>query len=239
MFWPDVLEYKSFYSSHLGSVVTLMLEKLLHDIWPDAGERTITGLGYPLPLLHDLMNNQHAFAFMPAQQGVIHWPHGQPNRTILTDDTELPMADNSTDRMIMLHMAEHSASPVHLLEEAWRVLSPGGRLLIVVPNRSGVWARLDSTPFGHGRPFSQTQLRSIVEESRFTQIKCGRMLFFPPTDRHFILRYAGIIEKICRWLYLPFGGLLWMEVEKQVYAIRKAEAVARRFRPVAALEGAN
>ena len=39
----------------------------------------------------------------------------------------------------------------------WRVLAPSGRV-IVVPNRRGPWARADNTPFGHGRPYSRSQI---------------------------------------------------------------------------------
>ena len=38
----------------------------------------------------------------------------------------------------------------------------GGRLLIVVPNRRGVWARSDTTPFGHGRPYSRSQITHLL-----------------------------------------------------------------------------
>lgn len=240
MFWPDVLDYNRFYASHLGVMVANAISRRVAKIWPDAHSHAIIGLGYALPAMHGMIENRRSFAFMPTQQGVIHWPHSQPNRTILTDDYELPLANQSVDRVIMTHMLEHSATPQQLLEEAWRVLTPGGRLLVLVPNRRSIWATLDSTPFGHGRPFSLRQLKNIMEESRFTQTRSGRMLFFPPSNNRLIMRYAAFIEKICCNVHFPFGGLLWMEAEKQVYAIRKVEAKVRKFRPVAlpAIEGA-
>ena len=50
---------------------------------------------------------------------------------------------------------EMTNDPGTLLREAWRVLAAGGRLLVVVPNRRGLWARMDTTPFGHGRQAQQ------------------------------------------------------------------------------------
>ena len=43
-------------------------------------------------------------------------------------------------------MLEWSEKPRDLLRELWRVLAPNGRLLLVVPNRRGLWARVDTTP---------------------------------------------------------------------------------------------
>ncbi len=48
------------------------------------------------------------------------------------------------------------------------MLAPGGRLVIVVPNRRGVWARFEHTPFGTGRPFSRGQLTELLRETNFT-----------------------------------------------------------------------
>ena len=45
-----------------------------------------------------------------------------------------------------------------MLREIWRVMASGGQLLAVVPNRRGLWARMDTTPFGHGRPYSRSQI---------------------------------------------------------------------------------
>jgi hypothetical protein len=88
-----------------------------------------------------------------------------------------------------------------------------------VPNRRGIWARLDHTPFGHGRPFSRPQLRQSLEEHRFTPRRHGTLLFTPPTENRVILRYHRVLEILGTMLLPMCGGLLWMEAEKQVYAI--------------------
>ena len=43
-----------------------------------------------------------------------------------------------------------------------------GRALFVVPNRSGLWARREATPFGFGRPYSLGQLESHLKRGSFT-----------------------------------------------------------------------
>ena len=49
------------------------------------------------------------------------------------DAAALPFADNSFDEVRLIHVIEHAADPVRLVEEMHRVTRPGGRLLIVTP----------------------------------------------------------------------------------------------------------
>ena len=52
--------------------------------------------------------------------------------------------------------------PEGLLREVWRVLAPSGRMMAIMPNRRGVWTRTDNTPFGHGRPYSRSQITQLL-----------------------------------------------------------------------------
>ena len=94
---------------------------------------------------------------MPATQGAVRGRRAASS-TVLVFDEELPLVDASIDRIILVHALEHAENPRETLKEIWRVLSPAGRAVIVVPNRRGVWARFEHTPFGTGRPFSRGQL---------------------------------------------------------------------------------
>lgn len=56
-----------------------------------------------------------------------------------------PLADNSVG-VIRAHDAiEHLRDPIHVMNEAWRVLAPGGFFLIMVPSTSGPGAWCDPT----------------------------------------------------------------------------------------------
>src|SRR6516225_1310180 len=87
---------------------------------------------------------ERCLAFMPAVQGVVKWPTNRPGLAALVDELELPLTDSAVDRVLLVHALEMARDPIALLREVWRVLAGGGRLLIVVPNRRGVWARLDT-----------------------------------------------------------------------------------------------
>ena len=89
----------------------------------------------------------------------------RPGLAALTDEFALPLADAAVDRVLLVHALEMSHEADALLREVWRVLASGGRLLAVVPNRRGLWARMDTTPFGHGRPCSRSQIVQVLRET--------------------------------------------------------------------------
>src|SRR5262249_21997874 len=70
------------------------------------------------------------------------------------------------------------------------VLAGGGGPLIVGANRRGGWARPDTTPFGHGRPYSRSQITHLLREGRFTPTGWGDALPVPPGARGWVLRAA-------------------------------------------------
>ena len=121
----------------------------------------------------------------------------------------MPLTDAAVDRVLLIHALEMADDPVTLLREVWRVLSPNGRLLAVVPNRRGLWARIDTTPFGYGRPYSRSQITRILRETLFTPKGWGEALYVPPVQRSWFLRSAVAWERagatllgaVCRRAY--------------------------------------
>lgn len=57
---------------------------------------------------------------------------GQP--AICGDGYQIPFASNSFSVVLLIAMLEHTSEPWRVLAEARRVLKPGGRAIIVVPN---------------------------------------------------------------------------------------------------------
>ncbi len=90
------------------------------------------------------------------------------------DETELPLRAGMIDRVIAVHLLEMTPDAGEVLREVWRVLAPGGRLICVVPTRRGVWARTENNPFGHGRPFSRTQITDLLRGARCSRRGLGR-----------------------------------------------------------------
>ena len=115
------------------------------------------------------------------------------------------------------HALEMAHDPGALLRECWRVLAPGGRFLAVIPNRRGLWARMDTTPFGQGRPYSRSQISLLLRDSWFTPIGWGEALYVPPVERGWFLRSAVAWERTGATISAPFAGVHIVEATKQVY----------------------
>jgi SAM-dependent methyltransferase len=162
---------------------------------------------------------------------VVRWPSTRPALAALVEEDELPLTDAAVDRVLLVHSLEMSADPMELLREAWRVLAAGGRLMVVVPNRRGVWARLDTTPFGHGRPYSRSQIMQLLRETWFTPTGWGEALYVPPIEHGWFLRSAVAWERTGAMLASPFAGVHIVEATKQVYRAIPARREKRRLVP--------
>ena len=112
-----------------------------------------------------------------------------------------------------------------------RVLAAGGRLLAVVPNRRGLWARMDTTPFGHGRPYSRSQITHLLRETWFTPTGWGEALYVPPIARGWFLRSAVAWERAGATIPAPFAGVHIVEATKQIYRALPARREQRQFVP--------
>ena len=171
----DVIDLRDFYSQRLGIVARRLINRGIHARWPDAQGQRVLGLGYPTPYLGLFReDSERCIAFMPAAQGVLKWPTARPALATLVDEFSLPLPDAAVDRILLVHALEMSDDPEGLLREVWRVLAPSGRLMAVIPNRRGVWTRTDATPFGHGRPYSRSQITQLLRQTWFTPIGMGR-----------------------------------------------------------------
>ena len=237
----DIVDIRAFYSSVLGRLAERSIAMALSSMWTAPPNERLVGLGYALPWLERFGKDcERVFAFMPAQQGAVNWPPNAPSATALVFDEELPLPDAAVDKLLMVHALEHAEAPRETLKEAWRVLAPGGRLIIVVPNRRGVWARVEHTPFGTGRPFSRGQLTALLKDTNFTPCRFGEALFFPPSQRSSLLRLWGAMERTGR-RYLPiFAGVQIVEAQKRLYqGLPVAARSSRRvYVPVLSPQGA-
>jgi SAM-dependent methyltransferase len=225
----DVVDLRDFYAGRLGQVAVRMIRRRIRLVWPDATGLRILGLGYASPYLRPfLADAERVAAMMPASQGVLPWPAEGPFRVALADEAELPLADYSVDRVLLIHAVEVSEQLRPLLKEVWRVLAGGGRVLAIVPNRRGIWARTDRTPFGQGQPYTPGQLSRLLRDEGFTPQSTAAALFVPPSRSRMILRSAAAWERIGERWFPAFAGVAMAEATKQIYA--KPLAPARRAR---------
>lgn len=216
----DAVDLRDFYATALGQVASRLICQRIRAVWPEAPGMSVLGIGYATPYLTHFLGNGavRVMAAMPAAQGVLHWPADGPGSTALTDETELPFPDLSIDRVLLVHSLETAEQVRPMMREIWRVMSGSGRLLAVVPNRRGIWARLDRTPFGHGQPYSAGQLSRLLRETMFTPVQSHTALFVPPARSRMVLAAAKAWEELGQRGIVPFAGVVMIEATKQIYA---------------------
>ncbi len=227
----DVTDLRAFYGSALGSVTQRLVGRSIDRFWGPLVGLRVLGLGYAVPYLAAVRaETERTLAFMPASQGVVNWPASGASATALVDLTMMPLPDASIDRVLVVHGLEIVESPNELLHEIWRVLTPGGRLILVAPNRRGLWARMDTTPFGYGQPFSRTQLKALMRQTLFSPERWAETLYVPPLRSRFLLQTAQIWERVGSGFALPFAGLHVVEATKQLYRAITVRPMRRAYR---------
>src|SRR6185437_13971968 len=119
----DVVDLRDFYRTLLGQVARRMIRRALRRMWPDLHGMRLLGIGYPAPFLTAISpETERTVALMPASLGVLAWPPDGANLAMLAEEGELPFADFSIDRVILVHALETTDQAGPLLKEVWRVL---------------------------------------------------------------------------------------------------------------------
>lgn len=112
----------------------------------------------------------------------------------------------SFDQIIIWHVLEHIEDPAHTLDECRRILRPGGRLVVAVPNFSSLQARWSGPAWFH--------LDAPRHLYHFPLAALERLLrdhgFAPHATHHFSLRqnpFGWIQSALNRMTWLPTNGL--------------------------------
>jgi len=227
----DVVELEQFYKTRLGLLVQRSLRGRMRELWPSVGRDAVLGIGFPNPIMASYAQEaMRTIVAQPAGQGADWWHAGGGNATTLVFEDELPFTDLSFDRVVALHLLENTESIGATLEEIWRVLAPEGRFIAIVPNRRSLWARLDRTPFGHGRPFSRSQIIRTLNKSGFKVDRFVQSLFFPPSKARIMLRIADPWERLQTNMLGQMGGVHIIEATKRVEGLVPTKGARVRLR---------
>lgn len=236
----DVVELRRFYSStQLGRMARRAIRERLRKMWPNVKGQSVVGFGYAAPFLRPFLGEAaRTLCLMPAQQGVCAWPGEGPNVSALVEETLWPLPGGFADRLVVAHGLETCERPAALLDEIWRVLAPGGKVVFIVPNRAGIWARREGTPFSYGRPYSIGQLDATLTAQKFSPERHCAALYMPPSHRRFWLRLAPAIEEIGQRVDARrLAGVVMLEAEKLVYITPQSGARATARDPIRVLTG--
>ena len=143
----DVTDLRSFYASSIGKTAYFLVCAHVTRRWNNLAGLSVLGLGYATPYLDHFRGEAlRLLAMMPAEQGVVNWPSDGASASALIDDAMLPLPDSCIDRVLLTHALETAEHPRELLEEVWRVLTPGA------PDRGRAQSLGSLGPPGFRRP---------------------------------------------------------------------------------------
>lgn len=227
---PALQDLIDFYASPLGHVARHMIAQRIRSQWGNVRGLRVAGVGYATPYLRALKTEaERVIALMPRPQGCIHWPPEGRNIAAMFEEPDLPLPDNSMDCVLAVHCLEMSEDSEGLLREFWRVLCPEGRLMLVVPNRTGLWARADHTPIGAGHPYSEGQATRKLEAAMFSAQASLPCVFLPPMGWRMMLHSAPAWERVGRRVWPKLSGVIVIEARKELHGmIGPAEMRLRR-----------
>ncbi|MEM9170412.1 MAG: methyltransferase domain-containing protein, partial [Pseudomonadota bacterium] len=214
----DILDVHRFYDSPRGRKATEFIGARLVEAWGEARGLRLAGFGYASPYLAAFPHADRRLNLAPGAQGVVRWPLDGPNASSLIAESRWPLPDAAVDRLIVAHGLEEARDPARLLREAWRVLAPDGRLIVIVAHRMGLWSSFGTTPFAAGRPYSSRQIGALLDSVMFAQTQKARALFFPPVRSRLLLRAAVSWERAGARLWPWLCGVLLIEASKNVFA---------------------
>lgn len=137
---------------------------------------------------------------------------GLPAR-VHANPSMLPIASDSVDLVILMHHLSNTSEPHAVLREAFRVLIPEGKLIIIDFNPTSLWGLrnffqswLEHVPF-KGHFYTARRIDDWMRLLGFDQDRFHRVGYLPPIQKSSITRHLSWLEKGTR-NWLPMLGAL-------------------------------
>ena len=229
----DVEKINAFYNSTRGQIVARLLNKELSKIWTPSNKTSNLVVGFP-----SIFPERSAMfpVLMPSEIGGMPWESENVVYSALIDSTSWPLESDSVDYVLITHALEFILDKNGFLLEASRVLRSAGKLIMIVPHRGSFWSRAETTPFGHGTPFSKRQIFALLKNTGLNPEKCTRGLFLPPFVDKLPRVFSNQVEVFGECLLPLLGGVLIVEANKLVYAEPNKNRVAAKKRLFASVK---
>ena len=228
---PGSKDLRSFYEEPIGQVARRAIFRRVRQMWPEMRGLRLLGYGYALPYLRPfLAEAERVAAYIPVQLDI---EAADLRFVAVGEEDTWPFVDSLFDRILVVHGLECAESVRLLLRQVWRVLTPEGRIVCVVPNRLSLWSQIEFSPFATGRPFSRSQIERVLRESMFVPEQWDSSLYFPPLPSRRLVRSGTAWERIGKRCWPRLAGVHIVEATKSLYALAAPEKVRARKRVLA------
>lgn len=210
-------DLEDFYASPMGQRTRRILLSRIRPFWPNVKGLRLLGYGFAAPYLGVFLPEaERSIAATPPDISEVAGSQSGKCLSVRTEEDALPFPDAFFDRILVVHGLEGAQALRPLLRQLWRVLAPEGKLLVVAPNRASLWAQVERSPFGHGRPFSRTELDHILRDALFEPERWARALYAPPLKSRALTGNGW--ERLGARFFPGLGGVHIAEVRKSLYA---------------------
>ena len=222
----DARSLSEFYATPLGQRSRRLILRALRQSWPEVRDRRLLGYGFAEPYLRVFRSEaERTIAALPeSMSGALPWPREASLSTLVQEDA-LPFPDAFFDLILVVHGLEEAEALRPLLRQLWRVLAPEGKLLLIAPNRASLWAQIERSPFGRGRPFSRNELDALLRAALFVPESWQRALYAPPVASRVLTGSGAGWEKIGSRFFFSIGGVHIVEASKSLYAPARPKPV--------------
>jgi SAM-dependent methyltransferase len=169
------------------------LFKIFKNIFSDETSWRYSGAG--------LIENQEFESFMGELGVELYKTNFDPLLTTkesINVPTRLPVEDNSFDFIFCLEVIEHLTVTSYLIEEMYRLLKPGGYLIVTTPNLSRLGNRIKLM---FGRSILELATKEVLEEAggwrlHFREYTMSELMYLFENE-NFIVKYSKFMN--LRW----------------------------------------
>ena len=215
----NIRNFKKFYSSLLGKIITQIISKKISSLWPVFNNSRNAVIGFGTPFINIFNSNiQRLFFLIPRKFGLYNFPSSEKNLTVSINDTTLPIEDLSTDRLLVINFFEYLFDHKKFLREAWRILDKDGEIIIITPNTFGLWRFFYKKKFKSLRTFSSHELSSLLQNNFFTPTNIEYSIFLPPIKNKYLTRKIKFFEFFNNRLTKYFSGIIIIKGKKNYLA---------------------
>ena len=135
--------------------------------------------------------------------------------------TQLPIDSDSIDTVLVMHALELSRKPELVLQEVYRILKPGGTMIISCFNRWSVWNLLHHMKRkkifpGVGRCYSLSAIKKWIRATDAEIIVQQTVCFRPPFLRHDGAKRWLFLETLGQMIAPFFGAVSMVTATKKV-----------------------
>ncbi|MGB1360944.1 MAG: class I SAM-dependent methyltransferase [Alphaproteobacteria bacterium] len=205
-----------FYNSKIGKRALHFLCEKIDELARIKNDSVVVGFGYTDPYLEKIDGlKNYTVSLIP--NFIEGFNINNNNINVVCDEERLPLSENSVGLFVLTHALENAQNPLALMLEINQVVNAGGKVIVVVPNRVGIWARQTKNPFGFGRPYTEGQLRRLMAQAGFVEIENNYSLYFPPVDYFCNEKVSNFFEDWIGYFMRENSGVIVGVYEKRVH----------------------